>query len=108
MAVIFMPGSEGVMDGFDAMAVRIDDEGRVVAGVVFGPKPRATVVARPGFQGCGVEVVDGLARRRNEGVVVLMRRRGCRRAWRDSDDPEVILAGALEIARPGPLVCRDY
>ena len=46
-------------DGFDVVPVRIEDERRVILGVVFGTMPRRAVVAATGFDGGSVERVDG-------------------------------------------------
>ena len=46
-------------DGFDVVPVRIEDERRVIPGVVLGAKSRGAVVAATGFDRGSVELVDG-------------------------------------------------
>src|SRR5436190_21017727 len=55
-----------VMYGFGAIAVRIEQEGAVVAGRVLRPRARRAVVAVAGLGSDPPELVDVLARRRDE------------------------------------------
>src|SRR5436853_6057891 len=56
-------------DRLDVMAVRIEQEGGVVAGTVIGAKARGAVVAPAGCQALGVEAIHGRAARRTESDV---------------------------------------
>jgi hypothetical protein len=47
-----------VADGFDVVAVGIEDEGAMVVLVVLGPYPRSAVVAAAGGASGSVECVD--------------------------------------------------
>ncbi len=58
-----------VMDDLDVVAVRIEREGRVVAGMV-GALARRAVVAASAGKGCGVERLHRAAVRRLEGEVM--------------------------------------
>ena len=56
-------------DGFDIVAVRVDDEGAVIVGVVVRADARRAVVLAAGSQRRRVEGVDLGAVSRGEGVV---------------------------------------
>ena len=53
-------------DGLDVVAVRIEQEGAVVAGVVLGPLARGAVRAVAGLEAGSMEGVDGRDVRRRE------------------------------------------
>jgi hypothetical protein len=58
-----------VADGLDIVAVGVEDEGAVVAGVVDRAWARGAVVGAAGGKGGGVEGVDQLGRASAEGDV---------------------------------------
>lgn len=62
-------------DGLDVVAVRVEDEGAVVAGVVDRPQTGGAVVGATRGQGGGVEGVDLLDRANAEGDVSAADRR---------------------------------
>src|SRR5829696_1999839 len=79
-------------DRFNVVAVRIEDEGAVVARMVLGAKPRITVVAPTRRDGRLMEGING-------GALI-----GCKRdveglAWLALADPEVRLAPPPEPRR---------
>jgi hypothetical protein len=77
---------------FDVVAIWIEDEGRVVARVVFGPEPGTTVVAPARREGRLVEGLHGRAVGSAEGDVDGV-------AWLALANPEVRLARAPEPPR---------
>ena len=54
-------------DRFDIVSVRVDDERRVIPGVVLRAKTRRTVVAAAGFDSGAVELVNSGSVGRGEG-----------------------------------------
>ena len=71
------PGS-GKANGFDVVAIQVDQEGGVVVGTVIGAHAGLAVVLGPNFQAQRMEAVDGLAVRRAERDVGA----GAWRRWR--------------------------
>src|SRR6478736_3278828 len=47
-----------LVDGFEAVAVRIKDIGSVVTGIVVQSRTRRAIILGSGRQGCGMECVD--------------------------------------------------
>ena len=74
-------------DGFDIVAVGVDDESAVVVGVIVQSQARRTVVARARGQRGRMERVDGGAIGRGEGQMQAMARGLAARAY-----PEIRLA----------------
>ena len=82
-------------DGFDVVAVRIKDEGPIVARVVLGPEPGTTVVAPARRDGRLVEGLHARAVGSGEGDVDGV-------AWLALADPEVRLARAPRLQGEAP------
>src|SRR5580658_4098463 len=72
-------------DGFDIVAVRIEDEGAVVVRAVLRSRTGSAVVPPAGIDGGSVEGVHVVIRRRGEGD---MERPGCGVLGRGRYDPE--------------------
>lgn len=49
------------------VAVGIEDEGRVIIGVILGSQPRRSIIGAAGLERCSIEDVDRGAGLRNEG-----------------------------------------
>lgn len=47
-------------DGFDIVAIRINQEGSIICRTIIGARSRAAVVAATCFQSCGVKRLDRL------------------------------------------------
>jgi hypothetical protein len=79
-------------DRFDVVAVRIEDEGSIVARMVLGAKPRSSVVALT-RRHC--RLMEGV----NSGAVIGTRGDMKRMPWLALADPEVRLASPPEPRR---------
>src|SRR5258708_37167178 len=87
-----------VADGFDAVAVQVDDEGRVIVRVIMRTQARPAIVGSAGGERGSVKLVDRQARPCQAGDM-RARRLGDRRAERGQ--PEV---RPLRRAIAGPTV----
>src|SRR5438105_416413 len=85
-----------VDDGFDRVAVRIEDEGGVIVGTVLRPRSGSAVVPAAGCERGAMECGDRIARRRGEGEVEARARRA--RARCSHLDGELVIAARNPIA----------